>query len=167
MPPRVNASRSLVLSTVSGICEEALLSVSVDGTYTVSPSMTAPDLPARLLFFAYCIILPEKLLNSTSSPLASRFQLQAAAVRRSGDNIFQLPVYFPDSLFRRGPPWYRDGVGVFPAVLVGKVEAERGVPHRSSRFGELCENRCSACCRRGCDECVRFRVRFHDRDPCR
>ena len=72
--------------------------------------------------------------------LSLRFQLQAAAVRRSGDNIFQLPVYFPDSLFRRGTLWYRDGVGVFPAVLVGKVEAERGVPQRSSRFGELCEN---------------------------
>jgi len=92
----VNASRSLALSTVSGICEEALLSVSVDGTYTVSPSMTAPGFPARLLFFAYCIILPEKLLNSTSSPSSLDFSFRllpsAEAETTFFSSLFILPT---------------------------------------------------------------------------
>ena len=95
MPPRVNASRSLVLSTVSGICEEALLRVSVDGTYTVSPSMTAPDLPARLLFFAYCIILPEKLLNSTSSPSALDFSFRLLPSAEAETTSFSSLFIFP------------------------------------------------------------------------
>ena len=96
--------------------------------------------PGKAAFLRVLHHIARKVAELDLFPLRLRLKLQAASVRRSGDNVFQLPVYFLDSLFRRGTLWYRNGVGVFLAVFVGQVEAERGVPLRSSRLGELGED---------------------------